>query len=812
MICFICSCCLENTNLLVRHLKLIHGLLPGKSLRLKCGQAGCCGEFSTFSGFRKHLNRVHEISNEVLAHVEDGAVQNAVVGLPSNNDVATSSNDSSLPVCSKNITDLCASAIAQLQAAGVGQTTVNTFVMSMEEVVQDIQDQVKETALNCLSSEDPDMKNTIEQSFKDIENPFTLLNSISKRNSYFTKKWGIVQPVEKVLGVRFDNKKNRTTGLYEQVAVTDKFAYVPILQTLKNILMHPNTSYRFKSGIPNKNGIYSDIEDGQYIKNHPLFSTEKNALQIQLFYDDFETANPLGSKKGIHKLGGIYFTLRNFPPQFNSSLANIHLCALFHAQDIKTYGFDAILEPIVNDIKVLETRGIEGLGGCVRGSIVQVTGDNLGLHCLLGFVESFRARNNCRFCLIEKDYYQTVFCEDEPTVTLRTKETHLQHCKAMQSDPTLPHVCGVKRTCLLNTLQYFSVSDNFSVDIMHDVLEGVAQFELKLVLRYVQESFLTAKELDGRLHSFNYGYMERRNRPPAVKLDDQNNDLGINAIQCWCLLRNVPLMFGDVVPQDDKYWQLLLLLLQIVNIVFSPILTEGLTVYLKHLIAEHHRLFKCLFPEKNLLPKHHLLTHYPRCIRNIGPIVHMWSMRYESKHNFFKTQQKCFKNITLTLAKKHQNCMAYNWQDFNHDRIVLGPGKTVSLSDLNETHQIASKLHVPPQTNVLSVKWVKYNGTEYRSTLIICGEVTLDLPVFYKIKDIVVRNECVLLVASRLKTVYFDEHLYAYRIDPRPSDSLKVFNVNELVYYKPFDLQMSYGSANFFWYVVPYCNLVQIGS
>jgi len=70
----------------------------------------------------------------------------------------------------------------------------------------------------------------------------------------------------------------------------------------------------------------------------------------------------------------------------------------------------------------------------------------------------------------------------------------------------------------------------------------------------------------------------------------------------------------------------------------------------------------------------------------------------------------------------------------------------------------------------------------------------------------------VLLVASQLKTVCFDEHLYAYRIDPRPSDSLKVFNVNELIYYKPFDLQMSYGSDNFFWVVVPYCNLVQICS
>ncbi len=76
-----------------------------------------------------------------------------------------------------------------------------------------------------------------------------------------------------------------------------------------------------------------------------------------------------------------------------------------------------------------------------------------------------------------------MFCEDEPNVTFRTKETHLRHCEALQSDPTLHQVCGVKRTCLLNTLQYFNLSDNFSVDLINAcILDGVAQFELKLVL------------------------------------------------------------------------------------------------------------------------------------------------------------------------------------------------------------------------------------------------------------------------------------------------------------------------------------------
>lgn len=133
-------------------------------------------------------------------------------------------------------------------------------------------------------------------------------------------------------------------------------------------------------------------------------SKHKNAIQILIFYDDFETPNPLESKRGIYKVGAIYFTLRNFSPKYNSSLSSIHLVALFHAQDIKTYGFSKILDPIVQDIKILERDGIKLplYDQPVYGTIVQVTGDNLGLHCLFGFVESFSARYCCRFVLLRK--------------------------------------------------------------------------------------------------------------------------------------------------------------------------------------------------------------------------------------------------------------------------------------------------------------------------------------------------------------------------------------------------------------------------
>lgn len=111
-------------------------------------------------------------------------------------------------------------------------------------------------------------------------------------------------------------------------------------------------------------------------------------------------------------------------------------------------------------------------------------------------------------------------------------------------------------------------------------------------------------------------------------------------------LRNTPLIFGDLVNTDNGYWNLILLLIQIVNIVFSPVVTQGMIFFfLKHLISDH-KLFKSMFPERRLIPKHHLIIHYTRCIRKVGPLIHMLCMRYEGKHNFKSV--KNFKNITKT--------------------------------------------------------------------------------------------------------------------------------------------------------------------
>ena len=107
------------------------------------------------------------------------------------------------------------------------------------------------------------------------------------------------------------------------------------------------------------------------------------------------------------------------------------------------------------------------------------------------------------------------------------------------------------------------------------------------------------------------------------------------------------------------------------------------------------------------------------------------------------------------------------------------------------------------------MKWVKRNGTEYRPGLLVCVEVADEMPVFCQIRTVIVKDEQVTLTGSGVETVCFDEHYHAFKIVLKPFQAVKVVDVEELVYFKPLDVKMVYGSTDSSLYIVPCCYLMQ---
>ena len=84
-----------------------------------------------------------------------------------------------LELSSADLVNSCAAVISDLKAEGVGQSVVNFVVISMEEIVQDIQQHAKETVIKRVFSDErkTEMCKKVEACFEELENPFTVLNS-----------------------------------------------------------------------------------------------------------------------------------------------------------------------------------------------------------------------------------------------------------------------------------------------------------------------------------------------------------------------------------------------------------------------------------------------------------------------------------------------------------------------------------------------------------------------------------------------------------------------------------------------------------
>lgn len=107
----------------------------------------------------------------------------------------------------------------------------------MRILVDDINSQARRAVLDCSSEVIGwDLAKEGANCFDQLQSPFSSLNAGFKHQKYFEGKWEIVEPVEYVLGVRFDACRDETTDVYSQIPETDKFVFVPILGTVKSIL------------------------------------------------------------------------------------------------------------------------------------------------------------------------------------------------------------------------------------------------------------------------------------------------------------------------------------------------------------------------------------------------------------------------------------------------------------------------------------------------------------------------------------------------------------------------------------------------
>jgi len=590
------------------------------------------------------------------------------------------------------------------------------------------------------------------------------LSTDHRRNSYFKEHFSVLEPTE---------------YLYDRTR-KNHFVYVSVYQVLERLLSHPGLLDKIVFNQQSPPGHFESFQDGHYFKENRLLGDNNLGIALGLYIDEFEVCNPLGTSRKIHKTVAVYWVVLNLPAKFRSGLHSIQLAVLGKSDDVRLFGYEKFLDPLMKDLKCLEQTGVfvPALSQYLKGTVFCVSADNLGAHSLAGFQESFN---------VEK-----IKSTEVSDFKLRTTEQHNYFVEEVQNSDILRSVNGVKRECVLSKhLSFFHPITGFPPDALHDLFEGIVPIELSVCLKdLISKGFISYDELNSCIKSFPYKDSDRVNKPKVIaKSSFAKGTVGGNGHENWALLRLLPLMIGRRIPENEPSWEILMDLKAIVELVVSAKFSEETLCYLESKISDHRHLLTETFPDLTLRPKHHFVDHYPQLIRCFGPLVSLWTMRFEAKHSYFKKivhDTHNFKNVLLTLATKHQQMVAYyhDGDDLFKQSLYVEKVKVFRISSFEAPLKSAIERKYPDASTVSLSTDIHLHGVRYMAGMIISAGQCSGLPEFYKILNCVVAPNEVSFLCKKLSAWYL-EHFRSFEIQESHFDDVYVLDLDMLNDFHP---------------------------
>lgn len=296
--------------------------------------------------------------------------------------------------------------------------------------------------------------------------------------------------------------------------------------------------------------VLNNVIQGSLLKGSSVYNTQNQVMKLPLFvyFDDYEVGNPLGSRAGVNKLGAVYVSIPCIPPEYLSSINHIFLTLLFYSSDRELFGNKAVFSILIREINFFVE---EGITISYNNSTVRIffylcgiLGDNLGLHSILGFTESFSASYCCRYCKAHKESIKRMTIENKDL--LRTLDDYTTNINQPLSET------GIKEKCVWNEVAGFDVTRNVVVDIMHDMFEGVCNYTISRILNefIAVDKFFTLDTLNFRVQIFGYVNYEISNKPPLITCELlKNYKFKMSAAEMLCFSRYLSLFVGDLIPK-----------------------------------------------------------------------------------------------------------------------------------------------------------------------------------------------------------------------------------------------------------------------
>jgi hypothetical protein len=254
-------------------------------------------------------------------------------------------------------------------------------------------------------------------------------------------------------------------------------------------------------------------------------------------------------------------------------------------------------------------------------------------------------------------------------------------------------------------------------------------------------------------------------------------------------------MLHDLVDHNDKVYQLLLLLRYVVYYIMAPALSFGQVACMKTMIDDYIERRQELFSHVPLRPKHHYMSHYPWLTLKFGPLVRLWTLRFEAKHQYFKRcirNSHNFVNLSYMLARRHQLLQAYLSEGVRFsDEIFLGKRGIVLDSAL--TADVCSLLEVSGIASYNCYADVTIRGQKYSQNCVLPVALpVLQNAVFAQVLLVVVDGNVKFLVKLRLAE--FDFKVGCYYLTDN-DNGIKIVQLDDFLDYHPLNIYIIKGNS-----------------
>lgn len=149
------------------------------------------------------------------------------------------------------------------------------------------------------------------------------MGSDFKRKKEYMRLFPYIKPIGYNLGLNESNKPCQ-------------YHYIPIKSSLENLFKFDSVfeQYRYRQNYSPSLNVIEDIYDGSLFQNHPIFAKDPAAIQLILYQDEINLANPLGSAKGKFKLHNFYYTIANLHPWCRTSTDHMQMVLLCKTVDV----------------------------------------------------------------------------------------------------------------------------------------------------------------------------------------------------------------------------------------------------------------------------------------------------------------------------------------------------------------------------------------------------------------------------------------------------------------------------------------------